>query len=487
MKSGKYQVLSESEIRTIHEHSMRVLSETGIRVVVKKMRGILRDIGCTVDEETKIVKFPPHVVEQYRKKAPREFVMCGCDPSFERLISPDTRVYSGLSTAINMYDLETGEYRPSTLKDVVDHIVLIDYMDNVHTNQMDIWPNDIPMQTIHVETMRQWALNCKKPYTLGSYGVMATTDMMHMLSLIMGGMDTIKKKHPFNAIISVQSPLSTAHLQVEGLMIMAQNGQPCIMAPEAMAGTTAPVTLAGLLVQHNAEIIAHVVMAQAVNAGAPVFYGTVSTIAEMRRGTVALGAIETGMISAASAQMANFYDLPCRAVAGCTESKTIDVQCGTERAQSIMLAAMGGANYITCVGTLESSTAAAHELTVIDNEIIGMVERALRGIEVNENSMALDVIQNVGPDGNYLMQEHTQRNFRTEHFIPKLADREKRDIWEKGGKRDMAVRAREEAKKILAKHKLKDIDRKLAKELDDFVKSVAARSLDEFYAAEWEA
>jgi trimethylamine--corrinoid protein Co-methyltransferase len=207
----------------------------------------------------------------------------------------------------------------------------------------------------------------------------------------------------------------------------------------------------------------------------------------MRRGTVALGAIETGMISAASAQLANFYDIPCRAVAGCTESKTMDIQCGIEREQSIMLAAMGGANYITCVGTLESSTAAAHELTVIDNEILGMVERALRGIEVNESSMALEVIRSVGPDGNYLMQEHTQKNFRSEHFIPRLADREKRDVWEQGGRRDMTVRAREEAKKILSKHKPKEIDTRLAKELDEYVKSVAARPIEDFYAAEWEA
>jgi trimethylamine---corrinoid protein Co-methyltransferase len=487
MKSSRYQVLSANEITAIHNGSLQLLSETGIRVVVKKMRDLLRDIGCAVDDASKIVKFPPPVVEEYRKKAPREFVMCGRDPSYERLISPDTRVYSGLSTAINMYDLEDGSYRPATLKDVIDHIVLIDYMDNISTNQMDIWPNDIPMQTIHVETMRAWALNCRKPYTLGAYGVLATHDMMYMLEMIMGGADMIKTKHPFNNIISVQSPLSTAHLQIEGLMIVAGKGQPLILAPEAMAGTTAPVTLAGLLVQHNAEILAHVIMAQAVNPGTPVFYGTVSTIAEMRRGTVALGAIETGMISAASAQMASHYNIPCRAVAGCTESKTMDIQCGIEREQTIMLAAMGGANYITCVGTLESSTAAAHELTVIDNEIIAMVERALRGIEVNDSSMALDVIKSVGPDGNYLMQEHTQKNFRSEHFIPKLADREKRDLWEKGGRRDMLVRAREEAKKVLAKHRERDVDVKLRKELDDFVKSVAARSLDEFYAAEWEA
>jgi trimethylamine--corrinoid protein Co-methyltransferase len=207
----------------------------------------------------------------------------------------------------------------------------------------------------------------------------------------------------------------------------------------------------------------------------------------MRRGTVALGAIETGMISAAAAQLAHHYDIPCRAVGGGTESKTLDIQCGIEREHSMMLAALGGANYITCVGTIESTTAGAHELTVIDNEIIAMVERAVRGIEVNDVSLALDAIRRVGPDGNYLMEEHTQRNFRSEHFIPRLADREKRDIWEKGGKKDMVLRAREEAKRILSKHREKELDPALAKELDGFAAMAKKRSLDDYYAAEWES
>jgi trimethylamine---corrinoid protein Co-methyltransferase len=487
MKSSGFQVLSESEIKKIHELSTGVLAETGVRVTVKKMRGLLADAGCRVDEGTKIAKFPPDVVQKHLKTVPREFVMCGHDPGFQRKISPETRVYGGLGTAINMYDLETGGYAQSTLKNLVDHIVLIDYLDNIHSNQMDIWPHDIPMQTIHVEAIRAWARNCKKSFGMGAYGVMPTTDMMEMVSIAMGGRDKIRDRHPFVTIVSIQSPLSTAQIQLEGLMVLAEHGQPALMSPEAMAGTTAPVTLAGLLVQHNAEVLSHIIMAQVVNPGTPVMYGSVSTVAEMRRGTVALGAIEAGMISAAAAQLAHFYDIPCRAVGGGTESKGLDIQCGIEREHSMMLAALGGANYITCVGTIESTTAGAHELTVIDNEIIAMVERAARGIEVNDLSLALDVIRRVGPDGNYLMEEHTQRHFRSEHFIPRLADREKRDIWEKGGKKDMVLRAREEAKRILSKHREKELDPTLAKELDGFVEMAKKRSLDDYYAAEWES
>jgi len=487
MKSSKFEVLNQQELQTIHQHTLEIFEATGIKVEVKKMREMLADAGCIVDEKTRIVKFPTTVIENYVKKAPREFILCGADPEVQWVINPDTRVYGGLGTLINIYDLETGEYRPTTMKDIENHTILIDHLDYIQSNQMDIWPNDIPMQTIHCETIRFWAKNCRKSFGMGAYGVLATNDMMNMVEIAMGGKENIVDKHPFINIVSIQSPLSTAQIQLEGLMILAERGQPALMSPEAMAGTTAPVTLAGLLVQHNTEVLAHIIMAQVVNPGTPVMYGSVSTIAEMRRGTVALGAVETGLISAAATQMAHFYDIPCRAVAGATEAKTYDIQCGIERQRSLQMVAMAGANYITCVGTTESTTAGGHELTVIDNELIGMLERGIRGIEVNENTLALDVIKNVGPDGNYLMEEHTQKHFRKEHFIPKLCDRDKRDIWEKGGKRDMAIRAREEALKILADHEPRDIDPNVARELDNYAELVANRSLDEFYAAEWDA
>jgi trimethylamine--corrinoid protein Co-methyltransferase len=487
MKSSRFEVLSEKEITKIHEHTLEILEEVGIKVEVKKMRGILADIGCTVNEKTKIVTFPPQVVDEYIKKAPGEILLCGADPEKQWPINTETRVFGGLGTAINMYDLETGEYRPTTLEDTINHIIVFDYCDHIVSNQMDYWPHDIPMQTIHSETIRAWAENCTKSFGMGAYGVMPTTDMMEMVLLIMGGKDAVKTKHPYITIVSIQSPLSTSQIQIEGLMILAEYGQPALMSPEAMAGTTAPVTLAGLLVQHNAEILSHIIMAQAINPGTPVMYGSVSTIAEMRRGTVALGSVETGMISAASAQLAHFYGIPCRAVAGATEAKTMDIQCGTERIRSLFLTALGGANYITCVGTIESTTGGAHEISVIDNELIGSVERAIRGIEVDDSTLAVDIIKRVGPDGNYLMDEHTQKHFRGEHFIPRLATLEKRDIWEKGGKRDMLDRAREETKKILTNHTPKELDPKLKKELDDYCEMVKGRSLDDFYAAEWES
>ena len=487
MNIPTYRPLSDGDILTIHDATLEILESVGVKVELKKLRDILADIGCRVDEETKRVSFPPKVVTEYMKKAPREFIISGADPDLQWVMNPETRIYGGLGTAVNMYDLNTCDYVESTRQHNLNHMILLDSTANIHTNQTDITPTDIPMQTVHVTALRDWFVNCRKSSGMGAFGVMATTDMMEMLSIAVGGRAAIQKKHPYLVIVSIQSPLSSAQMQLEGLMILAEWGQPALLSPECMAGTTAPVTLAGLIAQHNTEVLSHVVMAQAVNPGTPVVYGTVSTISEMRRGTTALGSVETGIISASLAQMAHHYDLPCRGVAGATESKTLDVQCGAERMRSMMLAAMGGVNLITCAGTLESTTAGAHELVLIDDELASSIERALSGVTVDEAHIALDVIRSVGPDGNFLMEPHTQKNFRTEHLMTKFSNLDKRDIWEREGKRDMAILAGERAKKILADHQPRELDPKLVSELDRYVETVEARSVEDFFAVEWVA
>jgi len=476
MKIRNLEILSDSEIQKIRQHTLELLQETGISVELRKMRNLLSDHGCRVDHKTKIVKFPATLVEEYIKKAPRSFMLCGADPNLQWPVHPEARVWCGLGTPFRMLDPQTGNRHAATLEDLRKHLILFDSLDHLTGNQMDVWPQDIPMHTTHVEAIRMWAKNCSKSFGMGAYGVMATTDMMEMVSLVMGGRENLELKHPFCGIVSIHSPLSTSQIQLEGLMILAENNMPALMSPEAMAGTTAPVTLGGLLLQHNAEIIAHIVMAQVVNPGTPVMYGSVSTIADMKTGTPALGAVETGMISAASAQLAHAYHLPLRAVAGATEAKIVDVQCGFEREQSMTLAAMGGANYITCVGTLESTNSGAHELAVIDNEIIARIERALRGFEINDDTLAVDIIKKVGPGGNYLMEAHTLNYLRTEHFIPTVSDRDHIEVWEQSGKKNILDHARAEVDRILAEHRPRELDPKLIAEIDKFVGTVAART-----------
>jgi trimethylamine--corrinoid protein Co-methyltransferase len=272
--------------------------------------------------------------------------------------------------------------------------------------------------------------------------------------------------------------------QAEGLLICAEYGQPLAISPEAIAGMTAPVTLAGLLAQENAAILAHITLAQIFRPGTPVFYGTVSTVGNMRNGTVALGSAETGLITAGSAQMARYYGLPCRSVGAATESKREDLQAGAERIGSLLPAVLAGVNYITCAGTLDSTMLESHALLLLDDDFCGAAARQARGIEVNAESLALDLIKKNGFSGNYLTESHTTKNFRRELFMPKLLPREPNEAWEKAGSRLAIDLARERAREILSKHQPYPLDPAIERELEAFRQSVKNRSLEDFYLYE---
>ncbi|MDZ4132657.1 MAG: trimethylamine methyltransferase family protein, partial [Dethiobacteria bacterium] len=214
--------------------------------------------------------------------------------------------------------------------------------------------------------------------------------------------------------------------------------------------------------------------------------GTVSTIANMRLGTVALGSVETGLISAASAQLARRYRLPIRSVGAATESKVEDIQAGLERSATLMQAALAGVNYITCGGTLDSTMLESEALLLLDDEWCGAIQRAARGIEVNQQTMALALIKQTGFSGHYLAEEHTAEHFRKEHYIPELLVREPHSSWIGKGSKTALDLAREKVDQVLAAHQPKPVDRETTELLDAYCAETAARELEHFYLSEQE-
>jgi trimethylamine--corrinoid protein Co-methyltransferase len=310
--------------------------------------------------------------------------------------------------------------------------------------------------------------------------------MMRLMAIAAGGKEVLRRRPTFFAICSVGSPLQMIQMQLEGLLICADYGQPLAMSPEAIAGATAPVTLAGLLAQQNANILAHIALAQIWRPGTPVLYGTVSTITNMRLGNVALGAIETGLITAGAAQMARYYGLPCRSVGGATESKGEDVQAGLERAGTLLPAVLAGVDFITCGGTLDGTMLESEALLMLDDELCGMSLRLARGIEVDGETLAVDLIKEVSLEqaGNYLSSDHTARRFRQEHYIPHLLTREPYDTWVGAGSPTALDRARERVREILDKHQPRRLDPGLERELEGYRQMVAGRPLEDFYLHE---
>lgn len=488
MKTRRLEVLSQEEIKQIDAASIEVLAEVGIQVGYKKAREIFQEAGAIVDQTTQAVKLPEELVRWALDQAPCEFSLYGNDPAFHLQVGGDQEkpVFAGLGTPIRIIDLESNQIRETTYQDMMEHIILINSCEHIHNTQMDIWPNDIPMTTIHSEAIWAWAHNSRKTFGMGCYGYLPTWDMMRMMAIAVGGKQELQKQPRFLAICSVVSPLQMDQAQAEGLLICAEYGQPLALSPEGIAGGTSPVTLAGLLVQENAGILAHITLAQIFRPGTPVLYGTVSTVANMRTGAVALGSPETGLITTASSQLARYYGLPIRSVGGATESKREDIQAGFERMGTLLPAVLAGVNLITCAGTLDSSLQESHALLMLDDEICGYTARIARGIEVNQSTLALDLIKKVGFSGSYLAEPHTAENFRSSLFIPKISSRETFDAWKKSGEKLAIDAARDKAMKVLAGHQPFETDPVIEKELDHFRKMVAERDLNDFYAYEQE-
>jgi trimethylamine--corrinoid protein Co-methyltransferase len=221
-----------------------------------------------------------------------------------------------------------------------------------------------------------------------------------------------------------------------------------------MAGSTSPVTLAGTLVQLNAEQLSGIVLTQLARPGTPVLAGYIPGVANMRTGGYLGGAVEFGIMQAAAAQLARLYGVPIYCSGGMTDAKLPDAQAGYEKMATFMLAAMGGANYIHhAISMITNMSAASLEQAVIDDEIVGMAMRALGGIEVTQTSMAVETIQRVGPGGHYLMDAHTMQFMRSEFFYPPVADRQNRAVWEQGGKKNTRARAIARVEHLLQEHR----------------------------------
>jgi trimethylamine--corrinoid protein Co-methyltransferase len=237
------------------------------------------------------------------------------------------------------------------------------------------------------------------------------------------------------------------------LVEIARAGIPVVCPAEPLCGATSPITLAGTLVIQNVDSLAGVLLTQIVNPGTPVIYGSVASNTDLRDLKYLTGSIEMGLLSAAGAQMAQFYQLPFYATAGMSDSKVIDAQCGYESALTSLLCALAGANFIhDAAGMMEFALSVSYEKYVVDNEILGMVMRAVEGIKVNEDTLAFNVIKEVGPGGHFISSRHTRKYMRSEHYYPNLSDRTLREQWEAEGKKDTYRRAKERVSQLLSEH-----------------------------------
>jgi trimethylamine--corrinoid protein Co-methyltransferase len=455
LSGGWYRPLTEVGVKRIHEASLDVLQRVGIEVAPSECRDIFRRAGAAVDDENDRVYIPRSMVEDALATACNEVILYGREPRHDIKLS-GTHVHMGTGgAAVKVLDLETRRVRESTLADVGEVGRLVDALDNIHFYLRPCVARDIPGEHLDLNTYYAAIANTTKHVTGNCFTIRSLHDVIEMAAMIAGGKAALRER-PFVSFITswTVSPLRYAPETVEVLTEIVRQEMPVFLSSAPQSGATSPAALAGSLVQINAEELSGVVYCQLVKPGTPVVLGYVPSVSDLRTGNFVGGAPEFAMMHAAVAQLGQYYNLPVYNSSGLTDSKVPDVQAGYEKGITSLAAALAGANYIHhSAGFLESMLTVAYEQFVIDDDINGSIMRMVRGIEVTDETLSVDVIDQVCQgEGHFLGTQQSLNLMNTEYYYPHTGDRQRRQDWEEEGSLDMWQRARQRVRQILKTH-----------------------------------
>ncbi len=454
LQGGQYRPLSPNQIETVHEASLKILEKTGITYEqgLEDTVQLLEDNGAVIDRKSKKIILPREMIAEQIRKAPEKVVLYGQDPKNDLLLT-ENRVHLGTGgAAIKILDPETGEVRPTTLKDLYDVSRLVDQLENIHFLVKPCVATDIDVEDYNVNWFYTCLTASSKHVMSGVNDEKGLRNVVKMASMIAGSLEKLQER-PFISFISsfAISPLKLCTQSTHIMQEANRNRIPIALSSAPMAGSTSPLTMAGTLTQLHAEQLTGITICQLTSAGAPLLYGGIPGMANLRTMGYSGGAVEFGMMNAAIHQLSNHIKVPNYNSSGLSDSKLPDAQAGYEKAFTSLLAAMGGSNYIHhSAGMLESMLTIAHEQFVIDDEIIGNCCKVLKGIDCDPDHLALEVIDSVGPGGNFMTTPHTMAHMRTEYFNGNgVTDRKSREKWEKDGSLDTRKRALNIARKLL--------------------------------------
>jgi len=454
LDGGSFKVLSEESILKVHQTVMQVIEEVGFEVQSDKALELFGRAGARVDREKHLLRLSESKVKELIESAPSEIRLYGQDEAHD-IVLGGRRVYAGTGgTALHVYDPGVNQKRLASIEDLRCIARLVDKLDNIHFYLLPTYPNELPLEQVDVNRFFAGLDNTTKHVMGGVYTPDGAKQVIHMAEIVAGSAERLRQRPLISMIACIISPLRMDKTYGDLIVTIAKNGIPVACPAEPLCGATSPVTLAGNLVVQTADSLLGVMLTQIVNPGTPVLFGSVATNTDLRDLKYLAGSVEMGLINAAGAQMAQFYRLPFYATGGMTDSKTIDAQSGYESALTGLLCALSGANFIhDAAGLMEFAMTVSYEKYVIDNEILGMVMRAVEGIKVNDDTLALDLIKQVGPGGNFVAARHTRHFMRSEHYQPTLSDRNSQEEWlAKGGKATWE-RASKIVKEILAEPK----------------------------------
>ena len=437
-----YQPLPPENVEQIDRTGRQILEHVGIRINDSTFLNTLEIAGAQVDYANQRVRFRGDWLDEVLGRAPSRFTLYSRDSQNDLDLGAGKVYFANGGRVFRILDMGTGGYRLTMLRDVANTATLVDNLDYIRFYIIACQVHDLEPQNYHLNDFFH-AFNHTTKHVMGGCDTLkGVNQMWELASLIAGGEDRLRGK-PFVSVIT--NPISPLSIEANTLSILnfcATHGIPAICAAAPIAGATSPATLAGSLSQMHAEALAGAAITQVFAPGAKVLYGAVPMTMDLRNMELAAGSVEMTMMNAAAVQLARCYHLPIYASGGLTEAKRPDIQAGIEEGFSNLLVAMAGADCVhLAAGLLDSGNSISYEQYVIDNEIIGMIHRILRGITVNKETLGFNVIDKVGPGGHYITEEHTVEHMMNEFFYPDLSVRCNFDIWEERGRPDMLSRA----------------------------------------------
>ena len=447
-----FQVLTEDEIEAIYFSALTVLYETGVRVYDEEGVRVAYEGGAIVEdkqEDSALVKIPPWLVDKALATLPRKVVVTGPDRKHRMELYKDSLYFGAGSDTPFTIDPYSGERRRATYKDVVNFAKIAQALPNI-----DFHMSLGIVQDVQVGTYDRWQYlamleGTNKPINITAVDIDGLKDQLEMAYIRIGGKDEWRKGPIFSLYNEPVSPLSHSQEVVQKLIFASDNEIPFVYTPCPLAGATAPCTLAGTAVQALTESLFGIVMSQIRKPGAPMIIGGLMSNMDMQTTVYSYGSPEMALLSAAYTDITKWLGVPEYETAGCSDAKMFDEQAALEATMNITTAALAGGNMIHDVGYLEQGLTSSAEMMVASDEIIDRVKRILRGVPVDDETRALDVMDEVGPGGHFLEHDHTYHRFKTEVWRPTLTDRLNWENWEAAGSRTYRERVHDKVVQIL--------------------------------------
>ena len=463
MAMPHFRKLSDDQVERLHHASLEILERTGVRLFEPEALELLKKKGVRVEDGNR-VRIPAGLVEWALSIAPKSTVLYDRHGKPVMPLEGYNVFYGPGSDCPNVIDVRTGERRRGTLQDIVDAMIVCDALPNIDFLMSFCIASDLPPEASDRNQMRAMLMNSAKPILFVTIEFEGCIDAIRMAEAVAGGTEQLRLNPICACYINVTHPMRHNREALQKLLFLAGKGLPTTYTPVVLRGATGPVTAAGAIALANAGELAGLVLAQLKREGAPVILtGGVNDMMDMKT-TVDAYSDPTNRVMLV--ELAHRYGLPIFGLTGCSDSKIPDEQAAAEAAFSIILETLAGSQMAHDVGYLEGGMCNSIEQMVIGDELIAYTKHFMHGLQINEDTLALDLIHEIGPDGDYLSTDHTLKYYK-EDWYPKLFDRRNYDDWKARGEKTLRQRAREKALKILDTHKPEPLPAEVQQQLDE--------------------